>query len=247
MLSICVACADQTILRFCAVVQESMQGAVQVIQPSSSNHNIHVQLARSPWVQPMEDLVRSPAHGVQVHGQRNLHQRLSVPFHKISWEGWQSSSPAAEGIAQPAQASPQPKQSSSARLETITEGVPGNLWRVNEQTDWTRVNPTASFIRHATDMGHPIQPHFVQSRTPPTTLAALPIQPTMSNVRQVMDYIEKLQFELQSCELWSHMIQQNIAKELHKAQGVLHRLLSGMEVAKESPISMWGKPMEEDS
>ena len=69
----------------------------------------------------------------------------------------------------------------------------------------------------------------------------------MSNVRQVMDYIEKLQFELQSCELWSHMIKQNIAKELHKAQGILHRLLSGIEAAKETAPASWGKPMEEDS
>ena len=132
-------------------------------------------------------------------------------------------------------------------LQSIAEGVPGNLWQLDEHTEWTDVNPAASFVRHATEMGHPIQPHFVPSRAPPTMLTALPSQPTMSNVRQVIDYIEKLQFELQSCELWSHMIKQNIAKELHKAQGMLHRMLSGIEAAREPMSASWGRPMEEDS
>ena len=74
-----------------------------------------------------------------------------------SWAGWkQESSSQAQEPVPSAQAVGKPKPMASTPLQSIAEGVPGNLWLLDEQTDWTTVNPTASFVRHATEMGHPI-------------------------------------------------------------------------------------------
>ena len=161
-----------------------------------------------------------------------------------SWAGWQKEPrSSSEGASSPAQPCVRPKPTGPP-LQTITEGLPGNLWQLDEQKEW---HPVASFVRHATEMGYPICPNFVSSRMPPNALSTISTQPSVSSVQQTVDYIEKLEFEMQSCELWSHMIKTNIAKELHRAHNKLSSLLSGLEEQKDPLAESWGRPMDEDS
>ena len=161
-----------------------------------------------------------------------------------SWAGWQKDlRSSSDEASSPAQTCARPRPTGPP-LQTISEGLPGNLWQLDEQKEW---HPVASFIRHATEMGFPIRPNFVNSRAPPNALSAISSQPNISSVQQTVDYIEKLQFEMQSCELWSHMIKTNIAKELHRAHNRLSSLLLSLEEQKDPLAESWGRPMEEDS